>query len=393
MLLATKLSHRVSKFYVTDFTLNAGIGSQFTEGIHLGNETVAATLVLQVELFAEKLATFMAHFLEIRGHAFHDSGDKTEVALECIFLAMEVKVKAYMGVVEANVASIEIIQPPRCAALDRNGGLTRLWSSFFASVPQGFIEDHYQQLVLSIPSNYWPQDALRVHPKMSDTTIPVKEEPLSHIPEIPRDMNHSQDFQNSSEEEVPLTATPIPAYEPPQSPSQASNNTTFVSNITLDENFFPVRYLNEHIDSFLLTLYYPVKVRLLGVYPGSVELFCPKQYEYDESTQRYEVHDPKVRSLELVVTDVEDENHEGRKDNLRLSLDEEDVLAFFGFRSVEEMYVSPGLVQEKLITLSRPQAPPFEVNIYLKEVVVGNRSLVRWALKRVNINDLILQRG
>lgn len=154
---------------------------------------------------------------------------------------------------------------------------------------------------------------------------------------------------------------------------------------------YSLSYLNENFSEFDSNRFYKTKGYVVGCIPEEFELLCAKGYDYNIIKGDYALTDPKLKPLEIIITDInpssEGDHILDETNSITLTIEDDDLLDFFKVRSIESLYINISKLSELFYSRNGTKLTAF--TLYKKPVKWGSILSYVWAAHNLTIDDLV----
>lgn len=426
--------------YITDFSSNTNVGNPvkpkpfLSQLVNLHDEQVLAVDTLRNRLLAIEYLYKERYDHEIGIMDFLNSGERfLMVAHKLVLLKLRLKPKVYRGTIEPQVILFQIVNEVTEDAIGKQF-IRELYRNIAMLLPQ-FFDPLLREKIL--PATYFrdangdvassqdvsssqPFQSAQTHrrrPSFSDPDSDSDEslyesQVRSQLSQLQsqsnfQSLNNNSNSTSSSnkiyatqaaqivKEEVDLDDSLVPDTEFQNdyvsSPSGIDGETLFQVPNTVRETHYLISQLND-IHSALDNKIYKTNAYIIGTNPADWSHVCAKSYEFDSVSNKYELTDPALRGLELIITDVAPSGAKylSPNDFLTITLSDSSLRAFFGDLGVEEIYTSIGKLNARLHE-SKSHTKLHQLELYKAEIEINPKThdkIAIWNIHNFTINDI-----
>jgi hypothetical protein len=428
--------------HITDFTTNMDIANPvkpkpfLSQQVTLKDEQILTVDALRKPLLAIEYLYKERYHHDIGLLEFLNSGDRfLMIAHKLVLLKLRLKPKVYRGTIEPQVLLFLIVN--EATEDDVGKQFIRQLYGNISTLPAEFFDPALRDLI--VPSSYFKQSnwdpdidsqdvssqpfqSAQSHPKLysdseSDSeSLEYESQVRSQLSQLQSQANlqsisNSHTNSNSTSSSIKIYATQaaqvvkaevdlddslVPDTEFQNdyisSPSGMEGETLFqVPNTNREKSIYKINELNQ-IDTHLDNKIYKTKGYIIGTNPTDWSHVCAKSYEYNNISNKYELTDPALRSLEFIVTDIQsqDARYLSQDDFLTVKLTEKSLASFFEEASIEEIYTSISKVNSKLYEAGVHRKLR-ELELYKTEIEINPEThdkISTWTIHNFTLSDL-----
>ncbi|KAI5966512.1 uncharacterized protein KGF55_000821 [Candida pseudojiufengensis] len=380
------------KFEVTDFTAHPQLFDEYCAERTYDEIVVDTRKILKICVFKDKLdfiskcyeETHEGLKLDIRHELSLNGGSSANLDTKLIIMSMTIKWREYKGKLEPYSFDPEIVEwIPSSMDKQEEQVLTDLYKNILKQrhyidalekrginrVKKIIPERIYQQFYINNDHQFGSQDVSRnatqsqqessnqtqnrhqsqshdiIEDRPQVVTDSVKEEESVSNNLSPDPMNEDYDLDTlGCDEDLPLPAINAESQNRHNSQKPVQSTSSKKRSRTDDDVFASIQSLNAYNEYEMKVdnNTYKVKCNIIGTMPHDLSLVCGKKLIKDPINKKMILGDPIINDLILFIVEpgLEYGTELDELDFIQLHVFEENILKFFGYDRIEELYIN-----------------------------------------------------
>lgn len=401
------------RLFVTDFTVNPRVSNSYVDSYFIDEFEIPTEQIFQIDVYKEKLKLLIDEYETRFGEPLFDSGPPFRISNKICILKASVVLKKFNNILEGRAKSIRLVSDEDMTSEN----LQKLYTNL-GKLPKDFFIDNMTRAKTVIPNEFYKK-IMSFSKDINPTTveIPVNSDGStnanfnanSNTDSIINDSQPRQTYvktEETTESMIPDTLFPadylntgerlsdtdtLQGETEMESQNHVRNRSQENSRISLYQNYYSIKQLNDYHNHDIDNEVYRVKGIILGYNPGDWSHVCIKKYEHNSAKNKTLLSDPYMRNLELILCDQSPPNNQegvllNSDNSITVVLDQKQITQALNIEAIESAYTKLSELNKKSFT---NEVLEFELSKKLVNINTKNQFLV-WSARNISF-DVIMK--